>query len=203
MNDLLDGDFQKFSVSGGAYIREHFFGPDEADCGVLVENLTDEELARLRRGGHDYRKVLTAAYRAATEYRGAPTVVLAKTIKGGPSAPASRRATSRTRPRKLSEAELRVFRGPACSCLSPIQKLKERAVLTNPGPTLAEVRYMIERRPGRWAGSCRAGGARRAVPAAGAPEVDAEFASGSEMAVSTTMAFGRPAAAAILIRDRR
>src|SRR6266702_1035009 len=80
MNNTLDGEFQKYSVAGGAYIREHFFGPDPR-LRKLVEGLSDDDLARLRRGGHDYRKVF-AAYKAATEYRGAPTVVLAKTIKG-------------------------------------------------------------------------------------------------------------------------
>src|SRR6185436_18418412 len=80
MNDTLDGEFQKFSVAGGAYIREHFFGPDQR-LRKLVEHLTDDDLAKLRRGGHDYRK-LYAAYRAATEFKGAPTVILAKTVKG-------------------------------------------------------------------------------------------------------------------------
>ena len=80
MNETLDGEFQKFSVAGGAYIREHFFGPDQR-LRKLVEHLTDDDLAKLRRGGHDYRKVY-AAYKAATEFKGAPTVILAKTVKG-------------------------------------------------------------------------------------------------------------------------
>src|SRR3712207_3376598 len=74
MNETLDGEFQKFSVAGGAYIREHFFGPDPR-LRKLVEHLSDDELAKLRRGGHDYRK-LYAAYKAAVEYKGAPTVIL-------------------------------------------------------------------------------------------------------------------------------
>src|SRR6476620_9539984 len=80
MNDTLDGEFQKFSVAGGGYIREHFFGPDPR-LKRLVEHLSDDDLAKLRRGGHDYRK-LYAAYKAATEFKGAPTVILAKTVKG-------------------------------------------------------------------------------------------------------------------------
>ena len=67
MNDTVDGEFQKFSVAGGAYIREHFFGPDPR-LAQLVEHLTDDDLAKLRRGGHDYRKVF-AAYKAAVEHR--------------------------------------------------------------------------------------------------------------------------------------
>ena len=97
MNETLDGEFQKFSVAGGAYIREHFFGPDPR-LSKLVEHLSDDDLTKLRRGGHDYRKVY-AAYKAATEHTGAPTVILAHTVKGWTLGRASRPATSPTRPR--------------------------------------------------------------------------------------------------------
>ena len=80
MNTTVDGEFQRYTVEDGAYIREHFFGPDPR-LRKLVEHLTDDDLRHLPRGGHDYRK-LYAAYKAATEQRGAPTVILAKTVKG-------------------------------------------------------------------------------------------------------------------------
>jgi pyruvate dehydrogenase E1 component len=80
MNATLDGEFQKYRVESGSYIRQHFFGPDER-LTALVEDRSDDDLRRLRRGGHDPRKV-HAAYRAALDHRGAPTVVLAKTVKG-------------------------------------------------------------------------------------------------------------------------
>ena len=80
MNTTVDGDFQRYTTAGGAHIRRHFFGPDPR-LGALVDHLTDDELRLLPRGGHDYRK-LYAAYRSATEQRGAPTVILAKTVKG-------------------------------------------------------------------------------------------------------------------------
>ena len=80
MNTTLDGEFQKYSVESGAYIRQHFFGPDPR-LRALVEHLSDDELRTLPRGGHDYHK-LYAAYRAAVEHEGAPTAILAKTIKG-------------------------------------------------------------------------------------------------------------------------
>src|SRR5206468_8628873 len=80
MNETLDGDYQKLSVANGAYIREHFFGPDPR-LRALVEHLPDEALAKLRRGGHDYNKVY-AAYAAAVTHIGAPVVILAKTVKG-------------------------------------------------------------------------------------------------------------------------
>ena len=80
MNTTLDGDFQKFVTESGAYIREHFFGPDPR-LQNLVGHLTDADLEALPRGGHDSRK-LFAAYQAAVEHKGAPTVILAKTVKG-------------------------------------------------------------------------------------------------------------------------
>ncbi len=80
MNTTVDGDFQRYAVESGGYIREHFFGPDPR-LRKLVEHLSDEELRNLPRGGHDYQKVY-AAYKAATEHMGQPTVILAKTIKG-------------------------------------------------------------------------------------------------------------------------
>ena len=80
MNTTVDGEFQRYAVESGAYIREKFFGPDPR-LRRLVEHLTDDDLRNLPRGGHDYQKVY-AAYKAATEHEGQPTVILAKTIKG-------------------------------------------------------------------------------------------------------------------------
>jgi pyruvate dehydrogenase E1 component len=186
MNETLDGEFQKFSVMGGAYIREHFFGPDPR-LRRMVEHLSDDELTRLRRGGHDYRKVY-AAYRAATEFRGAPTVVLAKTIKGWALGPGIEARNITHQAKKLSEAELRIFRD-RLQLPIPDSKLKE-APYYHPGPDSDEVRYMLERRRAL-GGSVPRRVVRAAPLPAPRPEVDAEFTSGSEMAVSTTMAFGR------------
>ncbi|HEX7135545.1 MAG TPA: pyruvate dehydrogenase (acetyl-transferring), homodimeric type [Iamia sp.] len=80
MNSTVDGDFQRYAVSDGAHIRDHFFGPDPR-LRAMVDHLSDEDLRSLPRGGPDYSK-LYAAYRAATQQTGAPTVILAKTIKG-------------------------------------------------------------------------------------------------------------------------
>ena len=95
MGEALDGEFQKYSVETGAYIREHFFGTDPRLL-AMVEHLSDDDIVRLRRGGHDYSKVY-AAYRAATAHTGAPTVILAKTVKGWTLGPGIEAATSRTR----------------------------------------------------------------------------------------------------------
>src|SRR4029450_5149178 len=88
MNSTVDGQFQRYSVEDGAFIRENFFGPDPR-LRQMVSDLSDDELRNLPRGGHDYRK-LFAAYKAATDNlgTGAPTVILCKTIKAwtlGPS----------------------------------------------------------------------------------------------------------------------
>jgi pyruvate dehydrogenase E1 component len=186
MNETVDGEFQKFSVAGGAYIREHFFGPDP-ELRRLVEHLSDDDLARLRRGGHDYRKVY-AAYRAATEYRGAPTVVLAKTIKGWALGPGIEARNITHQAKKLSEVELRVFRD-RLQLPIPDSKLRE-APYYHPGPDSDEVRYMLERRRALGGVVPRRVVRNKPLPAP-RPEVDAEFAAGSSMAVSTTMAFGR------------
>ena len=79
-SEVVDGDYQKYSVAGGAYIREHFYGVDPRLL-AMVAGRSDDELWRMRLGGHDPTKVY-AAYHAAVRHKGAPTVVLARTIKG-------------------------------------------------------------------------------------------------------------------------
>ena len=186
MNETLDGEFQKYSVAGGAYIREHFFGPDPR-LRKLVEHLSDDDLAKLRRGGHDYRKVY-AAYKAATEHQGAPTVILAKTVKGWTLGPGVEARNITHQAKKLNEAELRVFRD-RLELPIPDSTLKD-APYYHPGPDSDEVQYLMERR--------RALGGplpRRVVRGVSlpppAPQVDAEFAAGSVTPVSTTMVFAR------------
>ncbi|HEY7522227.1 MAG TPA: pyruvate dehydrogenase (acetyl-transferring), homodimeric type [Candidatus Limnocylindrales bacterium] len=186
MNDTVDGEFQKFSVAGGAYIREHFFGPDPR-LRRLVEHLTDDDLARLRRGGHDYRK-LFAAYKAATEYQGAPTVILAKTIKGWTLGPGVEGRNVTHQAKKLSEAELRVFRD-RIQLPIPDEQLKD-APYYHPGPDSEEVQYLVERRRALGGPLPRRVVRNEPLPSPSA-DVDKEFAAGSTTAVSTTMVFTR------------
>ena len=80
MEECVDGEYQNFKAKGGAYTREHFFGK-YPELKAMVANMSDEEIWRLNRGGHDPRKVY-AAYAAAMEHKGQPTVILAKTVKG-------------------------------------------------------------------------------------------------------------------------
>ena len=186
MNNTLDGEFQKFSVAGGAYIREHFFGPDPR-LRKLVEHLSDDDLAKLRRGGHDYRKVF-AAYKAATEAVGAPTVVLAHTVKGWTLGPGVEARNITHQAKKLSEAELRIFRD-RLELPIPDAKLKD-APYYHPGPDSEEVEYLRERRKALGGSLPRRIVRSQPLPKP-APAIDAEFASGSETAVSTTMVFTR------------
>ena len=108
MNTTVDGEFQKYAVESGAYIREHFFGPDPR-LRKLVEHLSDEELQTLPRGGHDYRK-LYAAYKLATEQRGAPTAILAKTVKGWTLGPEIEARNATHQIKKMTKTQLRTLR---------------------------------------------------------------------------------------------
>ena len=186
MNDTLDGEFQKYSVSSGEYVRSHFFGPDPR-LQRIVEHLSDDDILKLRRGGHDYRKVY-AAYKAATEYRGAPTVVLAKTVKGWTLGAGVEARNITHQAKKLSETELKVFRD-RLELPIPDDQLKD-APYFHPGPDSEEVRYLNQRREALGGPLPRRVVRSQPLPVPEAA-VDAEFASGSTTAVSTTMVFAR------------
>jgi pyruvate dehydrogenase E1 component len=108
MGETVDGEYQKLVVSSGEYIRQSFFGSDPRLL-KLVEPLPDEALRRLRLGGHDPRKVY-AAYKAAVEHKGSPTVILARTIKGYGLGEAGEGKNVTHQQKKLNEDELREFR---------------------------------------------------------------------------------------------
>src|SRR5215467_4745545 len=108
MGELVDGEYQKLVVSSGAYVRQFFFGSDPRLL-KLVEPLPDEALRRLRLGGHDPRKVY-AAYKAAVDHKGGPTVILARTIKGYGLGEAGEGKNVTHQQKKLNEEELREFR---------------------------------------------------------------------------------------------
>jgi len=108
MMEICDGEYQRLAVESGAYIREHFFGkyPELLE---IVEDLSDDELTRLLRGGHDPEKVY-AAYQAAVDHEGSPTVILAKTIKGYGLGEAGEGRNVTHQQKKLNEQELAEFR---------------------------------------------------------------------------------------------
>jgi len=108
MGDIIDGQYQKYSVSPGDYIRQHFFG-DDPELQALVDHLTDDQLEKLRRGGHDPEKVF-AAFKAATEHHHGPTVILAKTIKGYGLGEAGEGRNVAHNTKKMNLEELKQFR---------------------------------------------------------------------------------------------
>ena len=108
MNEVVDGQYQKYSVSDGSYIRHDFFGTDPK-LAAMVEDYSDEQLQKMRRGGHDPEKVY-AAYQRASAHQSAPTVILAKTIKGYGMGEAGEGKNITHQQKKLNEDEIRRFR---------------------------------------------------------------------------------------------
>ncbi|MDW8259376.1 MAG: pyruvate dehydrogenase (acetyl-transferring), homodimeric type, partial [Gammaproteobacteria bacterium] len=108
MEECVDGEYQNFKAKGGAYTREHFFGK-YPELKAMVANMSDEEIWRLNRGGHDPRKVY-AAYWAAVNTRGRPTVILAKTVKGFGMGRAGEGQMVTHQQKKLSDEDLRAIR---------------------------------------------------------------------------------------------
>jgi len=144
MNSTLDGEFQKYAVESGAYIREHFFGPDPR-LRRMVENLTDEQLQKLPRGGHDYRK-LFAAYKRAVEHEGAPTVILAKTIKGWTLGPDFEARNATHQIKKMTPDQLKTLRDRLYMEI-PDEALDEGlAPYFHPGYRSEEYEYLMDRR---------------------------------------------------------
>jgi pyruvate dehydrogenase E1 component len=145
MNTTLDGEFQAYSVeSSGAYIRERFFGPDPR-LKRMVAHLSDDQLWRLRRGGHDYRKVY-AAYKVATEVRDAPTVILAKTVKGWALGPEFEARNATHQIKKMTEQELRSF-AERLQVEIPAKKISgEELPFYHPGEHSDEIQYLRDQR---------------------------------------------------------
>jgi pyruvate dehydrogenase E1 component len=108
MGEVVDGEYQKYSIESGAYVREHFFGK-YPELLKMVEHLSNEQLRKLSRGGHDPEKVYTA-YKAAVEHKGSPTVILAKTVKGYGLGEAGEGRNITHQQKKLNEDELAEFR---------------------------------------------------------------------------------------------
>ena len=150
MGEMVDGEYQKLVVSSGAYVREHFFGTDPRLL-KMVETVPDEELRRLRLGGHDPRKVY-AAYKAAVEHKGSPTVILARTIKGYGLGEAGEGKNITHQQKKLNEEELREFRTRFDIPLND-EQLRGSAVLP---PAGRQPRDSIPARAARGAGRIRA-----------------------------------------------
>jgi pyruvate dehydrogenase E1 component len=142
MEEAVDGDYQKYSVEPGSYTRKHFFGK-HPELLKLVNHLTDEQIHKLLRGGHDSRKVY-AAYKAATEHTGQPTVILAKTVKGYGLGEAGEGRNVTHQQKKLNEKELREFRERFGIPVSD-EEIAETPFF-RPIPASPETKYLLERR---------------------------------------------------------
>ena len=189
MNTTPDGQFQTYSVESGEYIRNNFFGGDQR-LQQMVSNLSDEDLRKLPRGGHDYRKVY-AAFKSATEHVGQPTVILAQTIKGWTiEALEGRNATHQMK--KLTSDDLKAFRD---RLYLPIEDSALEDAYNppyfHPGTDSPEYQYMMDRRK-------QLGGSlpqRRVAPKTSlklpGDDVYKPLAKGSNGPVATTMALVR------------
>ena len=146
MNKTPDGDFQTYKTEDGAFVRENFFGRDPRTA-KLVESMTDDEIWGLKRGGHDYRKVY-AAYKAAVEHKGQPTVILAKTIKGFSLGKSFEGRNATHQMKKLTLDNLKGFRDELRIPITDAQ-LEENPYQPpyfHPGQDAPEIQYMHERR---------------------------------------------------------
>ncbi|WP_370687021.1 pyruvate dehydrogenase (acetyl-transferring), homodimeric type [Corynebacterium sp. CCUG 71335] len=147
MNQTPDGDYQTFKANDGAWVREHFFGQDERTK-KLVEDMTDEEIWNLRRGGHDYRKVY-AAYKKALETKdGKPTVILAFTVKGYGLGHTFEGRNATHQIKNLTAEDLKLFRDMQGIPISDeeLEKDPNLPPYYHPGEDSEEIQYMKKRR---------------------------------------------------------
>ena len=191
MNTTADGDYQTYKAESGSFIREHFFGRDPRTA-KMVESWTDEEIWALQRGGHDYRKMY-AAYKAATEHAGQPTVILAKTIKGYRLGPHFEGRNATHQMKKLALEDLKNFRDRLELPISDetLEDDPYRPPYYTPGQDSEEIRYMQETRK-------RLGGFLPRRPTTHHPLVlpgdkayDVVKRGSGKQSVATTMAFVR------------
>ncbi len=186
MDECVDGDYQKYIVEPGSYTRKHFFGkyPELLE---LVTHLSDEQISKLLRGGHDVRKMY-AAYKAATEHKGQPTVVLAKTVKGYGLGEAGEGKNISHQQKKMNEKELREFRGRFNIPVS--DDVIADMPFFRPATDSPETKYLLEKRKAL-GGFVPARVVKPVVLDVPKLEHFAELVKGSAREASTTMAFGR------------
>ena len=196
MDEAVDGEYQNFKAKGGAYTREHFFGK-YPELRKMVSNLSDEDIWRLNRGGHDPHKVY-AAYAEAVKHTGEPTVILAKTVKGYGMGEAGEGQNITHQQKKMGEDALKAFRDRFNIPISD-DRIAD-APFYRPPEDSPEITYMRERRErlGGYLPQRRRKAAPQAIPDLSA--FDALLKGSGEREMSTTMAFVRILTA--LTRDR-
>ena len=191
MNTTHDGDFQTYKANDGGYIRENFFGRDPRTA-KLVHSWSDEDIWNLSRGGHDYRKMY-AAYKSATETKGQPTIVLAKTIKGWMLGSSFEARNSTHQMKKLSLEDLKDFRDRLNIPISDAQ-LEVDPYLPpyyNPGPKDENLQYMMEQRRQLGGSLPQRREKSRPLVLPGDKVYDVMKRGSGNQAIATTMAFVR------------
>jgi len=146
MNETPDGDYQTYKAESGGFVREHFFGRSSTTK-ELVADMSDDEIWGLKRGGHDYKKVY-AAYKAATEYNGKPTVILAHTIKGYGLGTSFEGRNATHQMKEMTIDEIKLFRDRHRIPVSDEEIEKDQYAMPyyHPGQDAPEIKYMQERR---------------------------------------------------------
>jgi pyruvate dehydrogenase E1 component len=196
MGEIVDGQYQKYAVSDGAYVREHFWGADPRLLD-MVKHLSDDQLKKMTLGGHDPIKVYNA-YKQATEHKGSPTVILARTIKGYGLGEAGEGKNITHQQKKMNEEELRAFRTRFGIPIADSEIAK--TPFYRPAEDSIEIRYMRDRRKAL-AGYVPSRKTRSEPLKAVPTEPFEEFYKGTEgRKASTTMVFVRLLSK--LLRDR-
>ncbi len=197
MEECVDGEYQNFKAKGGAYTREHFFGK-YPQLKEMVAAMSDQDIWRLNRGGHDPHKVY-AAYAAATQHKGQPTVILAKTVKGYGMGDAGEAQNTTHQQKSMDIASLKAFRDRFDLPLTDEQV--ENLSFYKPPADSPEMLYMAERRAamGGSVPSRRRKGNELTVPPLSA--FDNMLGATGDREISTTMAFVR--ILSTLVRDKQ
>lgn len=189
MNTTLDGDYQTFKGESGAYVRENFFGKDPRTA-AMVSNWSDDQIWNLKRGGHDYRK-LYAAYLAATQSNGKPTVILAKTVKGWTLGSSFEARNSTHQMKKMSLEDIKAFRDRLDIPLSDEQLDKYTPSYYKPAPDSVEAKYLAERRLELGGSVPRRRAISKPLPMPADSVYDSVRRGSGHQEVATTMAFVR------------
>jgi pyruvate dehydrogenase E1 component len=189
MNTTPDGQFQTYAVESGAYTRENFFGGDPR-LRAMVEHLSDDEIRNLSRGGHDYRKVY-AAFKAAQEHVGQPTVILAHTIKGWTLGPDFEARNATHQMKKLTVAELKDFRDRLYLDIPDAALEADLPPYYHPGEKSDEIQYMKERRAALGGYLPKRVVRAKPLPPPGDKPYDELQKGSGKQPVATTMAFVR------------